>query len=200
MDFPVTELFYASPSPFVRKVRIVAHETDQALSLIPTFTTPVAQPDDLVGANPLGKVPALRMPSGELLYDSTVICRWLGEGSALYPTGASLWRALRREALADGLLEAGLLVRYEATLRPENLRWQEWTQAQMDKIDRALAVMAADAPNAERPDIGDIATGCALAYLDFRFPQLNWRGDYPILAGFLDQIQTRPSFQNTRPE
>lgn len=203
MDVPVSQicqLFHAAASPFVRKVRVVAHEADQALDLIAVHATPLATPDALLAVNPLGKIPTLRTPSGEELYDSRVICRYLGEGAGLYPPAPLLWRALRREALADGLLEAALLARYETILRPEERRWEDWIAGQSGKIMRALAAMATDNANAERPDIGDIATGCALAYLDFRYPQIDWRSTHPGLAGFAETLFARPSFQNTEPE
>lgn len=193
-------LYHAVPSPFVRKVRVVAQEVGQDLELVPVFASPVAPPAELLGANPLGKIPALRIPSGEVLYDSAVICCYLGHGTAMYPEGAGLWRALRREALADGLIEAALLARYEATLRPEELRWGDWIDGQMEKVARALTAMAGDGSNPDNPDIGDIATGCALAYLDFRYPHLHWREDFPALALFADVMNEREAFRATRPE
>ncbi|WP_374634653.1 glutathione S-transferase [Paracoccus sp. (in: a-proteobacteria)] len=192
-------LFYSPTSPYVRKVRIIAAETGTTLTLIPAAANPVDRSPELVAVNPLGKVPCLRLESGELIYDSRVICRYLGMGHALYPTGAAEWRALRREALADGLLDAALLARYETFLRPENLRWQGWIDGQLAKIGSALAVMAADAPNAENPDIGDFATACALFYLDFRYPQIDWRGRHPQLADFAAAMAARPAFRDTQP-
>ena len=194
------ELFYSQASPYVRKVRAAAIEIGTELRLIPASASPVARSPELVAANPLGKLPCLRLADGELLYDSRVICRYLAQGRALYPSGPGEWRALRREALADGLLDAALLARYETFLRPEPLRWQDWLDGQLAKVSAALDVMEADAPNADAPDIGDIATACALFYLDFRFPQLNWREGHPGLAGFAAVIEARPSFQQTRPE
>lgn len=193
-------LYHAAPSPFVRKVRVVAQEVGQDLKLLPVLASPVAPPAELLGANPLGKIPALRIPSGEVLYDSAVICRYLGQGTAMYPEGPGLWRALRREALADGLIEAALLARYEVTLRPEELRWSDWVDGQLDKVTRALTAMAQDGGSPHSPDIGDIATGCALAYLDFRYPQLDWREDFPGLALFADAMNERDAFRATRPE
>ncbi|WP_024846008.1 glutathione S-transferase family protein [Paracoccus pantotrophus] len=193
-------LYYAAPSPFVRKVRVVAQEVGQVLELAPVFASPVAPSAELLGANPLGKIPALRISSGEVLYDSAVICRYLGHGTTMYPEGAGLWRALRREALADGLIEAALLARYEVTLRPEEFRWGDWIDGQMEKVARALIAMSEDGGNPDNPDIGDIATGCALAYLDFRYPQLGWREDFPELASFADVMNERGAFHATRPE
>ena len=148
------ELFYSQPSPYVRKVRAAAIEIGTELVLIPASASPVARSPDLVAANPLGKLPCLRLADGELLYDSRVICRYLGAESRLYPRGNGEWRALRREALADGLLDAALLARYETFLRPEPLRWQDWLDGQLAKVSAALhtidkkdgAAKAADGP------------------------------------------------------
>lgn len=194
------DLFHSPTSPYVRKVRIVAAETGAELHLIPASANPVTPSAQLTGVNPLGKVPCLRLADGELLYDSPVICRYLGTGSALYPQGPAEWRALRREALADGLLDAAILIRYETLLRPQDRQWQGWIDGQMAKIHAALTTMDSDAPNGTRPDIGDIATGCALFYLDFRFPQIDWRGSHPQLAAFAKAMAARPSFDQTRPE
>ncbi len=194
------ELFHSPTSPYVRKVCVTAAEAGIVLTLMPATANPVSRSPELVAVNPLGKVPCLRLESGELIYDSRVICRYLAQGRALYPSGPGEWRALRREALADGLLDAALLARYETFLRPEALRWQAWVDGQLAKIGSALKVMEADVPNAETPDIGDIATACALFYLDFRFPDLNWREGHPHLAEFAAAMAARPSFQQTQPE
>lgn len=193
------DLFFSPTSPYVRKVCIVAAETGIALNLITATANPVDRSPDLVAVNPLGKVPCLRMTDGELLYDSPVICRYLAQGSALYPAGDAQWRALRREALADGVLDAALLTRYETFIRPESRQWQGWIDSQLAKISSALQLMERDRPDAEAPDIGDIATGCALFYLDFRFPQIDWRSAHPGLAAFAEALGTRTSFASTRP-
>lgn len=201
---PVAELLHAPASPFARKVRIVAAECGHRLALTEVFTTPVAPAPEVVALNPLGRIPALRLPSGALLQDSAVICRWLAEGAGpvatgLYPAGAALWPALAREALADGLLEAALAWRYETVLRPAPLRWSDWIAGQAGKLARALAALEAGpallpAPGAA-PDIGQIATGAALGYLDFRFPALDWREGHPRLAGLSAMLEARPSFR-----
>lgn len=190
-------LYFAAPSPFVRKVRIVAQEVGHELELVEVFASPITLHEGLTNANPLGKIPALRLPGGEVLYDSSVICRYLGETTPLYPKGMALWRALRREALADGLMEAALLARYETTMRPEPMRWPEWVHGQMDKVRHALAVMGDDVRQGKTYDIGDIATGCALGYLDFRYPDLDWRADFPELSHFVERIMTRSAFLAT---
>ena len=194
------DLFCSPTSPYVRKVCVVAAETGTILNLIPSTANPVTPSADLVAANPLGKVPCLRLADGELLYDSPVICRYLGQNSALYPAGAAEWRALRREALADGLLDAAILIRYETHIRPEDRQWQGWIDGQMAKIRAALTAMEADTPNGAQPDIGDLATACALFYLDFRVPRFDWRGDHPRLAAFAETVAARPAFRDTRPD
>lgn len=193
------KLLFAEASPFVRKVCVVATETNTPLERIEVFASPLEARDEVIDLNPLGKIPALRTLSDEVIYDSTVICRYLGDGTALYPNGDALWRALRREALADGLMEAALLVRYETTMRPQVLRWQEWRTGQMDKVTRALSAMESDIAHASTFDIGDIATGCALGYLDFRFPDLDWRALTPMLAAYAEPLHARASFQETTP-
>ena len=193
------QLFHSPTSPYVRKVLIVAIETGTALDLLPASANPVDRSAELVAVNPLGKVPCLRLPDGRTLYDSAVICRYIAAGSAIYPAGAQEFTALRREALADGLLDAALLTRYETVMRPDNLRWQGWIDGQMAKIHAALSAMAEDDANADQPDIGDIATACALLYLDFRYVDLDWRSDYPQLDEFAEKMARRPSFSVTAP-
>ncbi|MBL1405376.1 MAG: glutathione S-transferase [Hyphomicrobiales bacterium] len=193
------QVIFAKASPFVRKVCVVAAETKKSLERIDVFASPLEGRSEVIDLNPLGKIPALRTLSGEVIYDSTVICRYLGDGTTLYPNGDALWRALRREALADGLMDAALLVRYETTMRPEPLRWQEWHEGQMEKVMRALSAMAADVTHTSAFDIGDIATGCALGYLDFRFPDLDWRSTHPDLATYAKPLHARTSFQETIP-
>lgn len=194
------ELFHSPTSPYVRKARVVAAETGRELRLIAASASPVDRSAELGAANPLGKVPCLRLADGQMLYDSRVICRYLGAGSGLYPAGDAEWRAIRREALADGVLDAALLARYETVLRPEETRWQPWIDGQMTKIRAALAAMEQDAPNGDKPDIGDIATACALFYLDFRYGDLGWRDAHPALRDFADRMADRPSFRQTRPD
>lgn len=191
------ELLWAAPSPFVRKVRVVAAEIGTTLTLTEVFASPLERRDQVCDANPLGKIPALRLPDGQVLYDSRVICRYLGAGSAIYPAGAAEWSALRREALADGLLEAALLARYETVLRPTEYRWDGWLNGQMAKIAAALVQMGRDRPDAATPDIGDIAAGCALGYLNLRYPDMDWQAEHPVLATFYEQISQRPSFRAT---
>src|SRR3546814_16106441 len=110
-----------------------------------------------------------------MLFDSRVICEYLDslhQGAKLFPAGAARWRALRLQALGDGLLDAALLVRYEGFLRPEAKRWQDWADGQMLKVRGALADIEQLAPGfGDTLDIGTVSVACALGYLDFRYRQ-----------------------------
>jgi len=195
-------LLYAPTSPYVRKVLVVAHETGQADDIEPVFTTanPVSENEDLDRHNPLGKIPVLLTDDGPL-FDSRVICEFLasrGSDTGIFPaTGRARWHALAQQALGDGLLDAALVTRYEAVMRPAALQWAGWSQAQTAKMKRAVAAMAGDLPRA--PTIGAISFGCALGYLDFRFPNIDWRGGHPALADWFASFGGRSSMQLTQP-
>jgi glutathione S-transferase len=130
------KLFYGAISPFARKVLITAHERGIAdqIELVSAALTPVSPDADVSRSNPLGKIPALVRSDGSTLYDSRVICAWLdtqGIGPSLYaPKGADRFDVLRREALADGIMDAAVLMRYEEVLRPEDKRWDGWMVGQ----------------------------------------------------------------------
>ena len=164
-------------SPYGRKVKVVAHETGlfPRLSIHNLQTSAVGPDLALVADNPLGKIPCLVLDNGGALYDSRVICEYLDtlhQGARLFPAGgAERWEALRLQALADGIMDAALLTRYETFLRPEALRWTAWVDGQLDKVARALdRIEAVEAPGfGARVDIGTITIACALGYLDFRF-------------------------------
>ena len=159
----------------------------------------------LVADNPLGKIPCLVLDDGGALYDSRVICEYLDtlhQGARLFPAGgAERWEALRLQALADGIMDAALLTRYETFLRPEALRWTAWVDGQLDKVARALDRIEAVAAPAfgARVDIGTITVACALGYLDFRFGSLDWRGSRPVIAAWYEGFAARPSMQATTP-
>jgi len=198
------KLYGSKTSPYVRKVRVQAMERgywDQ-LEFLELGTMPTAPNADIV--NPLKKVPALVIDDGTVLFDSRVICEYLdgvlGGGAAFPAAGDARWTALRFQALGDGLLDAALLSRYEAALRPEKFRWADWIAGQTIKIDGALADMNTHAASfAERVDIGTITTGCSLGYLDFRFPDKGWRDAHPALAEWYAAFSARPSMQETVP-
>lgn len=198
-------LLHGSPfSPFVRKVLVLAHEVGLAgrIEHRHASMTPVSPDAAVIPDNPLGKVPALVLDDGRPLYDSRVICEYLDSshnGTPMLPeAGAARLDVLRRQALADGLMDAAVLLRYETTLRPEALRWPDWVVGQWGKIDRALDVMAAQTTDSAI-DLGTLATACALAYLDIRFPEHGWRDGRDGLAAWFTPLSERPSMVATRP-
>ena len=153
--------------------------------------------------NPLGKIPALALDDGTALYDSRVICRYLDDRAraGLYPESPRLWRTLTLEATADGILEAAVLMVYEGRLRPEEIRFAPWVEGQWAKIARALDLMESRwQDHLSGPlDMGQIALGCALSYLDFRHAARNWRQGHPRLAEWHAGLAARDSMKATEP-
>jgi glutathione S-transferase len=197
------KLFYSPASPYARKVLAAAAEKGVAIEVVPVSLSPTARNAEVAAANPLGKVPTLVLDDGAALYDSRVITAWIDAqpGPALVPNGAARWAVMTQEALGDGLLDAALLYRYENFLRPEERRWPEWTSGQMAKIDAALDNFEQLAPGfAGRVDLGTVAIGCALGYLDFRFAAKPWRDARPKLASWFDEFAKRPSMASTAPK
>lgn len=199
------KLYHSASSPFVRKVMVCAHELGLAsrIELIPSAAHPINRDAGVVAANPLGKVPSFVTDDGTVLYDSRVICEYLdhlARGALFPPAGAMRWRALREQALGDGLLDAAVLTRYEAAVRPEPYRWPAWTDGQLAKLDSGLAVIEGDADRyGERVDIGTITIACALGYLDFRFADLGWRNAHPRTAAWFARFSKRPSMAASAP-
>jgi glutathione S-transferase len=192
------QLFFSPTSPYVRKCLVCAHELGLAdrITLLPSQASPVAPDARITERNPLGKVPTLLTDDGQVLFDSRVICEYLDSlgGGRLYPSGAARWTALALQALADGMLDALLLARYEDVLRPEPLRWADWRAGQVDKVDRAMASVEASAASlGDQVHIGTLALGCALWYADLRFPELAWRHRHPALSGWYARFGQRPS-------
>lgn len=200
------KLLYSPASPYVRKVLIVAHETGQSadLDLAECAANPVNRDQSVVAINPTGKIPALVLDDGTVLYDSRVICQFLDSrhsGVKLYSqTGSAHWSVLQREALADGLLDAALLARYETMLRPPQYQWSDWINGQMEKIHSSLDQMEKEVSDSQTLDAGQIATACALGYLDFRFPQEDWRATRPALAAWFKTMSMRESMMATVPQ
>ncbi len=198
------KLYCNALSPFARKVRISALELALAerIELIEVTLSPVQPHHGLRAHNPLGKIPALLTDAKEALYDSPVICEYLDTlagADRLWPAaGAARWRALRQQALADGLVEAAILMRYEQVIRPEALRWSEWLDGQRLKIRTALDALEAE-PLAGPFDIGAISIVCALDYLELRFPEERWREGRPQLSAWHEALSRRPSVAATRP-
>jgi glutathione S-transferase len=196
------KLRYSLTSPYVRKVVVTALETgqDSEIERVPTNT---ADPKSDIGRdNPLNKVPALTIEDGTVLYDSAVICEYLDQrkGGKLFPSnGPARWAALRRQALADGIMDAALLRRYELQ-RPENLRSPDWDRKQNLKMNQGLDVLEAEAAKfADTFDIGTITIAAMLDYLDFRFQKEPWRDRRAALAAWHKPFSQRPSLQSTLP-
>jgi glutathione S-transferase len=194
------KLFFSSTSPYVRKCMACAHELGlvSRIELLPSKAHPIDRDASIVAANPLGKVPTLVTDEGQALHDSRVICEYLDQlgGGSLFPKDGSRWNALALQALADGLMDACLLARYEDAVRPEALRWAEWRQGQMDKVTTSLAALEAGTPALDASvHIGTLATGCALWYLDLRFPEVVWRKQHPKLAAWWAAFGSRPSMK-----
>ncbi|HEX6959899.1 MAG TPA: glutathione S-transferase [Ferrovibrio sp.] len=200
------KLYFSPTSPYVRKVTVLALETglDGKIERLPATTSPVEPNATIQRANPLIKVPTLETDSGETLFDSRVICEYLDslhQGPKFFPaSGAARWTALRLQALADGLLDAALLLRYEGFVRPEEKRWPAWQEGQLRKIRGVLAEIEKQAPGfGERVDIGTVAVACALGYLDFRYADMNWRKDHPQTAAWAAKFFERPALKATIP-
>ena len=201
-------LHWSPRSPFVRKVMILVHECglmDQ-VELVRAHGTPL-EPDTMpVVQNPLGKVPVLETADGAL-FDSRVICHFLDDlaGAGAYPAGPAVWRTLTLEALADGIMDAAVLMVYETRLRPQEVRFAPWVEAQAAKVMRAVDALDAEwvahlsAVRAGCPDMGTIAVGAALGYVDFRLGHLDWRLGRPQLAAWDAAFAVRASMMATQP-
>jgi glutathione S-transferase len=195
-------------SPYVRKVRIVLAEKRLDYQFIAEDVW--AATTQIGASNPLGKVPCLVMEGAEAMFDSRVIAEYLDTlspvGKLIPASGRERAEVKTWEALADGLLDAAILARLEATWpgRSEGQRSQAWIDRQLGKIDAALAAMArglGDKPfcSGIHFTLSDVAAGCALGYLDFRFPQIDWRTPHPNLTKLSDKLVQRPSFVDSAP-
>jgi glutathione S-transferase len=200
------KLYHAPASPFVRKVMVLLHEAGAAdrVALVPVSGNPLDPGTIPVDRNPLGKIPALEREGGPTLYDSRVITRYLDDllQAGLYPAAPRLWDTLVIEATGDGIAEAAVLMRYEMQVRPQPSRSPDWAEAQWRKIARALAALEERwISHLSGPvDMGQIAIGCALGYLDFRHADRDWRGAHPTLTGWFASFAARPAMQATAPD
>lgn len=202
------KLRYSPTSPFVRKVLVLAIETglDKSIERVPTTVMPVQPNEDLSHQNPLMKLPTLVTDDGEVLFDSRVICEYLDglhNGPKLFPpAGKARWTTLRQQALGDGILDAGVLGRYETAVRPKDKQWTDWSAGQMRKIRNGLTALDATAKEGGLGGlltIGQIAAGCALGYLDFRYAGEGWRERHPALAKWYADFAKRQSMLTTVP-
>ncbi len=202
------KLIGSTTSPYVRKVRIVMAEKKLDYQFVEDN---VWAADASVGhSNPLGKVPCLVMEGGEAVFDSRVIVEYMDTLSPvgkLIPTqGRERAEVKTWEALSDGLLDAAILTRLEATWsgRSEHERSQAWMDRQMEKVQASLTAMSRGLGDKTycsgiHLSLSDIAVGVALGYLDFRFPELDWRSASPNLLKLYDKLALRPSFVDTKP-
>ena len=194
-------ILFSPFSPYVRKCLVAAMELglSERMTLLASNAHPVNRDHAIIAINPLGKVPTLFTDDGQVLYDSRVICEYLNDlaHGKLFPDGGhARWETLTLQSLGDGMLDAALLARYEDFARPQALQWPEWRAAQLDKVETSLAALTATpALLADRVDIGSIAVGCALWYLDLRFATLGWRDRYPLVAQWYAAYSQRPAMQ-----
>jgi glutathione S-transferase len=195
-------------SPYVRKVRIVMAEKKLDYEFV-TEDVWAAQ-THITESNPLGKVPCLVMEGADALFDSRVIVEYLDTlspvGKLIPASGRERVEVKTWEALADGLLDASILARLEATWggRTDAQRSPAWIERQLGKVTASVQAMGqglADKPYCVgiHLSLADIAVGCALAYLDFRFPEIDWRADHPNLHKLHDKLMLRASFADTQP-
>ncbi|MBU3643950.1 MAG: glutathione S-transferase [Candidatus Methylopumilus sp.] len=199
------KLLYSKTSPYARKVRIIAAEKHITLELQEVV---LAEPDNPVpDFNPLGKIPVLIMDDGEPLYDSSVIVDYLEQRTPvahLLPQDTRMrFQVKRWEALSDGVCDAAVSAMMERR-RAENLQDPSWIARQMTKVERGLSRMEADLGDrsfcvGESMTLADIALGCVMAYLNLRYPELDFDKKYPKLAKHYARMMQRPSFQETAP-
>jgi glutathione S-transferase len=195
--------FYCnSTSPFVRKVAVTIRELGLDGKIERVVTNPRDATSGFWGKNPLAKIPAFETDDGAILYDSPVICAYLDEvhgGGKLAPrSGAARWRTLTLAALADGILDAGLLARLE-TLRPAEEQSRSWIDKQMAIVQRGFDRLEANGDAFSAVDHASIAAGCAVAWVRFRHAQTDWLGARPRLATWFKSFEARPSMTATKP-
>tara|TARA_Y100000815_G_scaffold270823_1_gene296234 strand:- start:685 stop:1293 length:609 start_codon:yes stop_codon:yes gene_type:complete len=198
------KLHFSPTSPYVRKVMVTLHETgllDQ-VELLSGSGTPLDSSQAPTATNPLGKVPVLLREDGPAIHDSRVITRYLDSlsGDRLYPQ-ARIWEVLTLESIADGMLDAALLMAYEWRLRPEDIRFPDWVEGQWSKVERSLhAIEDRRMSHLAGPlTAAQIALACALGYLDLRNADRNWRQHAPQLAQWYARMAERDSMIATAP-
>ncbi len=198
------KLIYSGTSPFVRKASVMLLETglDGRVDKETVAITPMNPGDVVPSANPLGKVPCLITDDGASIFDSRVITRYLDtlhDGPKLYPEGDALWPVLTLEAVADGMLDAAVLMIYERLLRTDAQKSPEWVEAQWLKISRSLAHLDENVAALAPLNMASIAVGAALGYLDFRHDDRGWRAIAPKLAAWEKGFAERASMMATMP-
>lgn len=199
------KLLMSPPSPYARMVRILIRELDMMdqVEEVHISTNAYASAPEIIAANPLGKIPALLRDEGPTLYDSRVIARFLNDfaDADLYPE-SRIWEILTLEATAIGIMDSAVSMAYETRLRPQNEQSQQWIGAQWDKVARGVkAVNDRWMSHLSGPmNIGHIAMGSALAYLDLRHDARGWRNGNAALATWHAEFALRDSMVGTTPE
>ena len=196
-------ILYDNPaSPFCRKVLVLAHETGQLadIEVKAAAGSPVNSEKMPTAHNPLGKIPTLTLNDGSALFDSRVICRYLDDnaGGKFYPKD-KIYETLQMEALADGIMDAAVLMVYENRARAEGERSPAMIEAQWAKVTRALDHLETQGMGGGI-DMGQIAVGCALGYLDFRHANRMWQDGRPKLTAWFEELSQRDSMVATVPQ
>ncbi|MGG4773762.1 glutathione S-transferase family protein [Alcaligenaceae bacterium 429] len=201
-------LFHSPASPYVRKVMVAAWERNvqDSIEILSSAAGPVVRDQNIVAVNSSGKVPCAILPNGAPLFDSRVISQYVDSlgtpENSLYPADRR-FEILTLEALGDAMLDACLLCRYETVMRPKELYWEDWFNGQMAKVDSGLD----DLENKWFESLtnggfhaGAIAAACTLGYLDFRFPDKDWRTNHPKLTQWFADVSKRTSMKETFPK
>lgn len=200
------KLLYAPTSPFARKVRVAAHELglSDTIALVSCSLSRLALNEEVRQHNPISQVPTLILTDGTAIADSGVICDYLNDragGALIPPHGPRRWEVLTAHAMGDGLLEAAQMLRYETSVRPAALAWTEWAEGHRAKLRSGLGALESAASGfGSRVDLATITFACALAYLDLRVPDLEWRTGHAQAAKWFASFDARPSMVATRPQ
>lgn len=198
------KLFYSTTSPYARKVRVTALEKGLTDRIELRHCNPHAPEPELLAANPMGRVPTLVLDSGESLFDSPVICEWLDELAEqprlIPPSAPERWAVLRGQALADGMLDDAVAIVLERR-RPEVQQNADLLAARSAALMRCVDALESTFPDVAAPlSLAHIAQGCALGYLDFRLPELDWRTGHQALTRWFEGFSQRPAMTETGPQ
>lgn len=188
-------LYGSLPSPFVHKVQIVIGQLELTKQVF--FEDPKAHPtqinQDYYDLVPLGKIPALKLDSGQFIHDSLIICDYLNayaKGSLIAEGILPRASMLTRHSIASGATDAAVALRYESAIRPETLQWSQWIDAQWHKVFSAIKWFEENTPlKSDLLQLDNIALACLLDYLDFRFAEHNWRNSAPKIAHWFDNVK-----------
>ncbi|WP_432786070.1 putative GST-like protein YibF [Oligella sp. MSHR50489EDL] len=197
------KIFYSAASPYVRKCLVAAEElglTDK-IELLNCAAHPINRDRNIIEHNPLGQVPTFFTDDNEVLFDSFVICSYLNElgNGKLLGDKKNYWLIMKNHSIADGLMNAALILRYETGVRPSELEWKDWTSGQFDKIRTAIAYFENNIDELEGGvNLVNITLACGLSYLDFRLGEFDWRKDAPKVAAFHKNFSERESMRKTQ--